>query len=223
MSDGNGRFTAAPRPANSAAAVAAQFVDYDNDGLLDLVVLSARALHVFRNLGPALGGASPSSRARRPKPAPSRRWRSAISTPTATTTSSSGWRPASCARGATTAAMPTGRLRVQLTGRVSNRSGVGSKVDLRAGSLRQRLETLRGDTGVRARRHPLRPRLAHGRADVVRVLWPSGMLQAEIDTGAGGAAAQPLAAGTLLRSPSSIASRRRVPFLYTWNGTRSSS
>src|SRR5205814_9700003 len=33
-----------------------------------------------------------------------------------------------------------GSLHVALTGRVSNRGGVGSKVDLRAGSLRQRRE-----------------------------------------------------------------------------------
>src|SRR4029078_1214129 len=51
MSDGNGRYTEAPALPATAAAAASQFVDVDNDGLLDLVVLSDKALHVFRNLG----------------------------------------------------------------------------------------------------------------------------------------------------------------------------
>ena len=38
LSDGRGAFAVAPAPAGTAGALAAQFVDYDDDGLLDLLV-----------------------------------------------------------------------------------------------------------------------------------------------------------------------------------------
>ena len=69
-------------------------------------------------------------------------------------------------------------LRVRLAGRVSNRSGVGSKVDMRAGSLRQRLESSATTPSV-APSDLVFGLGAHRAADVVRVLWPSGTLQAE--------------------------------------------
>src|SRR5206468_495425 len=37
VSDGRGRFTVRPAPEAAQAATASQLVDYDNDGLLDLV------------------------------------------------------------------------------------------------------------------------------------------------------------------------------------------
>ena len=46
-----GRFTTAPAPAETADARAAQFIDYDNDGLLDLFLLTARGPRLLRNLG----------------------------------------------------------------------------------------------------------------------------------------------------------------------------
>src|SRR5207249_12262363 len=41
ISDGRGRFRMAPAPAATAGALAAQFVDYDNDGMLDPLTGSA--------------------------------------------------------------------------------------------------------------------------------------------------------------------------------------
>ena len=70
-------------------------------------------------------------------------------------------------------------LRVRLTPRVSNRSAAGAKIDLRAGSLRQRLEVSSSTPASR----PADLVFGLGRrsaADVVRVLWPAGILQAEI-------------------------------------------
>ena len=83
-------------------------------------------------------------------------------------------------------------LRVPLAARVSNRSGVGAKVELRAGSLRQKLETSSATPAVA----PADSSFGLGAAtaaDVVRVLWPAGILQAETaprgDAGAGAALA----------------------------------
>jgi hypothetical protein len=108
----------------------------------------------------------------------------------------------------------TPSVRVALRARVSNRSGVGAKIELRAGSLRQMVETSSTTPavgpadvvfGLGARRPP----------DVVRVLWPSGILQAEIPSPRGPAAtAQVITIAELDRKPSSC------PYLFTWNGAR---
>ena len=100
-----------------------------------------------------------------------------------------------------------GAVSVRLDARVSNRSAIGAKVELRAGSLRDRFE-------VSAAAPPAAPSdIVFGlgrraRADVIRVLWPSGVLQAEPD---------PARATTIVeldRKPSSC------PLLFTWTGTR---
>src|SRR5437870_5285516 len=51
-------------------------------------------------------------------------------------------------------------------------------------------------------------------ADVVRVLWPSGVLQAETASPGRAALTSPVTIEELNRKPSSC------PFLYTWNGSR---
>ena len=50
-SDGRGGFAVSEAPASAAGAEAAQFVDYDNDGLLDLLVVGTKGLRLLRNLG----------------------------------------------------------------------------------------------------------------------------------------------------------------------------
>ena len=106
-------------------------------------------------------------------------------------------------------------LRVRLAARVSNRSAVGSKVELRAGSLLHRTETSSATPSVGPSDilFGLGPR---ARADVVRVLWPAGILQAETDLPAPVApsSAAVMSIAELNRKPSSC------PFLYTWNGSR---
>ena len=99
-------------------------------------------------------------------------------------------------------------LELSLTGRVSNRSGFGTKIDLRAGSLTQKLET--GSSFP-----PNRPAVPHcglgnrTQVDAVRLLWPSGNVQAELPT-----RTTPLhwKIEEVDRKPSSC------PNLYTWNG-----
>jgi hypothetical protein len=102
-------------------------------------------------------------------------------------------------------------LRVRLTGRGSNRGGVGASVEMRAGSLYQKMETMAATpaSGPADLTFGLGRRTA---ADVVRVLWPSGILQAESPPPIKPPSA--FAITELDRKPSSC------PYLFTWNGQR---
>ena len=103
-------------------------------------------------------------------------------------------------------------LAVQVTGRVSNRTGVGTKVEMRAGALRSRVETY----AVSPAPAPADVVFGLGRrtqADVVRLLWPSGIVQAE-RVAAATTGLTTMALTELDRKPSSC------PFLFTWNGER---
>ncbi|HEY1403402.1 MAG TPA: FG-GAP-like repeat-containing protein, partial [Pyrinomonadaceae bacterium] len=51
MSDGRGRFKTANAPAATMNATVAQFLDYDNDGLLDLLTVTPGGARIWRNLG----------------------------------------------------------------------------------------------------------------------------------------------------------------------------
>ena len=209
LSDGKGRFKSGVTPWGSSGTTAAQFLDYDGDGLLDLLAFSSTGARVVRNLGSrwvdvtaaALGDAA----------------RTTVTAFAAGDLDGDGdtdlllqlpsgalrlWR--------NEGASAKGSVRVRLAGLVSNRNGVGSKVEMRAGSLHQKLETSSATP-------PAAPAdLVFGLggregADAVRVIWPSGILQTEL--GAPGAKAQALFdVKELDRKPSSC------PFLYAWNG-----
>jgi tetratricopeptide (TPR) repeat protein len=211
LSAAGGRFTRAAAPAGTAGTQAAQFFDYDNDGLLDLLALTSNGPRLWRGLGTE--------------------WVEVTSRALAPLAGSVG-------SGSEGGALSIGDLdgdgdqdivarvgsavrlwrneggndrrsvRVRLAPRVSNRSALGSKIELRAGSLRQRMETA-------AATPPAGPAdIVFGlgtreKADVVRVLWPAGILQAETEV------TLPVAkVEELDRKPSSC------PFLFTWNGTR---
>ena len=93
---------------------------------------------------------------------------------------------------------------------MSNRGGVGSKIQVRAGSLIGRVETSSATPAVAPA--DIVFGIGHrGGVDAVRVLWPSGILQAEA---AARVLPSPIAIEELDRKPSSC------PFLYTWNGER---
>ena len=228
LSDGKGRFNLSPAPAAQGLEAAAQFIDYDNDGLLDLVTLSrgpdGATLRVLRNTGD--GWADESAQAAK----------------LTFGDAGAGW--LSLASGDTdgdgdvdlvvglTAPGKAGRLtvarndggnrnrslRVQLTGKVSNRSGVGCKVEMRAGSLQQKLESYSASPA------PAPADVIFGlgqraSADAVRILWPSGVVQAETQSAAASKPDAGVAPGMfkvteLDRKPSSC------PFLYAWNGER---
>jgi Tfp pilus assembly protein PilF len=218
LSDGRGRFTRAPAPDGARAGLAAQFIDYDNDGLLDLLTWSEGGPHVSRNLGQRWSDVTASAMPR-----------------------ASGGPALSSARGliladvnadgrtdlltggdaALTFWRNSGRdnrrsLRVELKGRVSNRLGVGSKIQMRAGSLSARLERSAATPPV-APADVVFGLGSRPGADAVRVLWPSGILQTEAREPALPSPLAPLVPLVIVeldRKPSSC------PFLYTWNGER---
>ncbi len=100
-------------------------------------------------------------------------------------------------------------LRVTPRGLNSNRDGIGTRVEAQTGALWQRRE-VQATSGYLAQspaqvHFGLRDR---GIADFVRLLWPGGVLQAELDVPAG----QPLEPVELDRKGSSC------PALFAWNG-----
>ena len=236
LSDGRGRFVTRAAsegatgdksaPGSSLVATdAAQIFDYDADGLLDTIAVSDKGLRVWRNTG---GDFVEVSESVLPKDA----------TPPA----DGGWWARSFAAGdidsdgdtdmifrLASGTLKVGRndggnrnrsARLRLTGRVSNRSGVAAKVEARAGSLWQKFETYAANPA------PAPADIVVGlgtreKLDAVRVIWASGIVQAETDFGEDAAkpATQSVAARTfsileLDRKPSSC------PFLFTWNGER---
>ena len=231
LSDGRGRFNVSAAPAAAAnqtgEQAAAQFLDYDNDGLLDLLTLSRAqkggALRVLRNTGDGWSDAGEKAS------------RGPLGGDTGAASLASGDLDGDGDVDLVLGAAGQGQagglvfarneggnrnrsLRVRLAGKVSNRSGVGCKVELRAGSLQQKLESYSASPA------PAPADVIFGlgqreAADAVRILWPSGVVQAE--TQPAGAAGQTAGVGPgalkvteLDRKPSSC------PFLYAWNGER---
>ncbi|MBI3652817.1 MAG: VCBS repeat-containing protein [Acidobacteria bacterium] len=226
VSDGKSRYAMVAAPAATESAQAAQFVDYDNDGLLDLAIFTTRGLRVFRNLGNKWTDVSDRAIAR-----------DAIatsSTPRAVVAGDvdSDGDTDFMIRGASgelkfirnNGGNRNSSLRVQLAGRISNRSGIGCKLEMRAGSLSQKLETYSTSPAP----CPSDNLFGLGKrpsVDAVRVLWPSGNLQAEVDLAPlatprspearkNAPLAQSIKIEEVDRKPSSC------PYLYTWNGER---
>lgn len=222
VSDGRGKFVLKNAPAGTENAASAQFVDFDNDGLLDLIVNTDKGFAAARNLGDGWTNAD----------------RSAFKIKTAAGGALENSRFLLSADidhdgdEDLFAFARNGNLNliknvggnannsevVRLTGRVSNRTGIGAKIDLRAGSLAQKLETYSASPapapsdahfGLGKRQKP----------DAVRVLWTSGIVQAEVDFPASpnnqtARNSQPIKIEELDRKPSSC------PYLFTWNGER---
>ncbi len=214
MSDGRGRFTILDGPPATKGAVAAQFIDYDNDGLLDLVTVSNDGLHVHRNVGEGWVDVTE-------KAAPE--FANLIGPLASGDIDGDGDTDLflrdedgnlKFLRNDGGNRNPS--ISVHLDGKVSNRSGVGSKIEARAGSLRQKLEAYAA-TPAPAPADFLFGIGRRERVDAVRILWPSGVVQAETEFKPPDKS-QPLAftlsVEELDRKPSSC------PFLYAWNGER---
>jgi tetratricopeptide (TPR) repeat protein len=224
MSDGQGRFKLSPAPENAKQAMAGQFLDYDNDGLLDLVALTNKGLRLWRNVGNDLVDVSA-----KVFPDSLRNLDATFGLPgmfSRQTAFASGDLDGD---GDTDLILrgPGGKLHilrndggnrnhsmtVNLHGRVSNRSAVEAKVEMRAGSLYQKLETYSASPA------PAPADLIFGlgkrdRPDAVRVMWPAGIVQAESEFPASAGTSLKLDITELDRKPSSC------PYLYAWNGER---
>jgi Tfp pilus assembly protein PilF len=212
LSDGRTHFKTVSAPATTAGITAAQFLDYDNDGLLDLVAVADGRPRLWRNVGNDWIDAS---------------GRAINSQLRSSRTLSSGDFDDDgdvdlilCG--------PDGALRilrndggnrnhsvkVDVHGHISNRSAVEAKIEMRAGSLYQKLEVYSASPA------PAPADLIFGlgrreKPDAVRVLWPAGIVQAETDFPAPASAGFiPLNITEIDRKPSSC------PYLYTWNGKR---
>ncbi|HSL22814.1 MAG TPA: FG-GAP-like repeat-containing protein [Vicinamibacterales bacterium] len=218
LSDGRGHFALSDADAVTRGADAAQFVDYDVDGLLDLVAVTPEGVRVVRNAGTtwmdgtrrAFGDARGATGALGAMTAGDLDGNGAPDLVTSGVNGIAIWR--------NSGAEGRRALRVQLSARVSNRSSLGARVEVRAGSLSQQIDT------SSATPPPAPADIVFGLgdragADVVRVLWPAGILQAEMAAPDAAGAAKALLTGTITvreldRKPSSC------PYLFTWNGSR---
>ena len=227
VSDGRGRFSVGPAPAGSQGTAAAQLVDYDADGLLDLVAWSADAPRVARNLGREWRDVSAAAVSAGGTPGAADNVAPPLASPRALAMADvdkDGDTDLIVRRGGVLTIWRNGgdvrhkTLAVDLRGLVSNRLGIGAKVQARAGSLSARVEVSAASPAV-APADVIFGLGARSGADVVRVLWPSGILQAEAAAGAATASGaallpSPFRIEELDRKPSSC------PFLFTWNGER---
>jgi hypothetical protein len=228
---GPGDLTIQPADPKAKYNNASQFIDYDNDGLLDLItVVTASSgdalphteLRIWRNAGDSWVDVSDKAKEITGKIGPDGQALSGQrilasadldgdgDTDIIFGTPGGGLRIARNEGG-----NRNHSVRVKVAGLVSNRSGVGAKVELRAGSLQQKLETYSASPAPA----PADVEFGLGTretADALRVIWPSGVVQAETEFSKtpGVANLLTLVATELDRKPSSC------PFLYSWNGER---
>ena len=209
LSDGKGKFKEKKITNGKIFADAAQFLDFDNDGLLDLVTSGKSGVKIWRNLG--------------------NDW----------TEFKNNMKSGSAEKILSADFDGDGDLdlmlyganqnlkifrndggknnseTLDLQGRVSNKSGIGAKILMRAGSLSQQLE----DYAASPAPAPSEIHFGLGKretADSIRILWSSGIVQTETDLKELQATknSDVLKIEELDRKPASC------PYLYTWNGEK---
>lgn len=98
---------------------------------------------------------------------------------------------------------------LELKGTNSNKMGIGTKVEIRSGRIRQKLEHT-GSFGILGQNSP---RIHFGlgsqsRVELIRLLWPGGVLQSETDQ----------TVNRVLRLEELDRKGTSCPILYVWNG-----
>jgi len=222
LSDGRSHFKTVRAPLRTAGATVAQFVDYDNDGLLDLVTLSGDGVRLWRNTIDSwveTTGASITRTFRSPVAGHGLLQERSLVLADLDNDGDTDVVARIWERGLLVLRNDGGNrnysVRIDLDGRVSNRSAVEAKVEMRAGSLYQKLETYSASPapapadllfGLGQRKKP----------DAVRVIWPAGIVQAETEFQINQVTANVITMKIteLDRKPSSC------PYLYAWNGER---
>ncbi len=159
LSDGRGRFAMTPGPAGSGGAQAVQALDYDNDGLLDLFVATEKGPRLFRNVGNGWADVTEAA-----FPSALRDTGLADAALGVADLDADGDPDVLVATEAGTRLWLNDggnahrSFAVDLEGRVSSKGAVGAKVALRAGSLKQKIETSAAVPMVGSGRRPVRPR-----------------------------------------------------------------
>jgi Flp pilus assembly protein TadD len=195
--------------ASDAGALGAAAFDFDNDGDLDLLV-AGKGLRLLRNEG--AGRFTDATVAAGLDKVPPAAWRGVA----AVDLDSDGDLDLVLSRnGAPPAILRNDGgnlnswLRIRLAGLHSNKAGVGTKVEVHSGSQFQRREVRLGNGYLSQEPETILFGLGGRKlVDFVRLMWPGGVLQSELEV----SAEQTLEISELDRKGSSC------PILFAWNG-----
>jgi tetratricopeptide (TPR) repeat protein len=211
LSDGRTHFKTVPAPTATTNAAAAQLLDYDDDGLIDLLTVANGRPRVWRYVGNDWLDAS--ERAFKLQLIAGR----ALATGDFDNDGDIDLLLRDVDGKLRVLRNDGGNnnhsIKVDVHGHISNRSAVEAKIEMRAGSLYQKLEVYSASPAP-APADLIFGLGSHDRPDAVRVLWPAGIVQAETEFPAAVAGFIPMNVTEIDRKPSSC------PYLYTWNGER---
>ena len=204
LSDGKGAFAQRSGAATGrSGSLAAQMVDFDNDGLLDAVTRTADGVMLQRGLGDKLAEAVPAIS--------NLKFQNLRALALGDFTNDGGVDLVSFGEGDAAVALKSEGFgknfaRLQLAGKTSNRSAIGTKTELRSGSLSQKLEVYSSSPA------PASASLVFGlgyrtAVDALTLFWPAGIMQSEVGVKPGENQVDELdRKGT------------SCPLLYAWNG-----
>ncbi|MGH9914810.1 MAG: FG-GAP repeat domain-containing protein, partial [Pyrinomonadaceae bacterium] len=209
-----------------------EFIDYDNDGLLDLLIVQSGKLHLWRSIGDKWVDVTDHVFSRSSQILLQPRSLASVDI------DNDGdidliFISASANRLQISSNLADDRnhsVKLQLNATVSNRSSVQAKIEMRAGSLIHKQEVYAASPAPAASdiRFGIGPRTA---ADAIRVIWPAGIIQTEMQpetqtetevvkqipqsqSTANSSSRTSIKITELDRKPSSC------PFLFAWDGEK---